>query len=171
MSNNLTFDIFKKYIKGKKLRSTPERERILHEIMKLDGHFTAEELYGLLKKKKEEFVLATIYNTLDLFVSAGILTKYRLGAERSYYERAIDKPGHHHLICLECGNIVEFDADTLSGHELKIAKQNNFQIQNSTHQIFGVCNKCQPARPAKNPPKRISRTSSPGRSHKKENYQ
>jgi Fur family ferric uptake transcriptional regulator len=143
MSNNLTFDILNNYIKEKKLRSTPERNRILSEVLMLERHFTAEELYGILKKKKEGFVLATIYNTLDLFVSAGILTKYRLGAERSYYERAIDKPGHHHLICLDCGNIVEFAADTLSDYELKIAKQNNFQIQNSTHQIFGICNKCQ----------------------------
>ncbi|MDI6802773.1 MAG: transcriptional repressor [Bacteroidota bacterium] len=143
MSDNSTFDILKKYIKEKKLRSTPERERILNEVMKLDRHFTAEELYGLLKKKKEGFVLATIYNTLDLFVSAGILTKYRLGAGHSYYERAIDKPGHHHLICLECGNIIEFVADTLSDYELKIAKQNKFHVQNSTHQIFGICNKCQ----------------------------
>lgn len=143
MSKDSTFDILKKYIKGKKLRSTPERERILNEVMKLDRHFTAEELFGLLKKKKEGFVLATIYNTLDLFVTAGILTKYRLGAERSYYERAIDKPGHHHLICLDCGNILEFVADTLSDYELKIAKQNNFFVQNSTHQIFGICFKCQ----------------------------
>ncbi|MDP2210009.1 MAG: transcriptional repressor [Bacteroidota bacterium] len=148
MSNNSTFDILKKYIKEKKLRSTPERERILNEVMKLDRHFTAEDLFGILKKRKEKFVLATIYNTLDLFVSAGILTKYRLGAERSYYERAIDKPGHHHLICLDCGNIIEFVADTLSDYELKIAKQNNFHVQNSTHQIFGICNNCQPARPA-----------------------
>ncbi len=142
MSDNSTFDILNNYIKAKKLRSTPERNRILSEVIKLERHFTAEELYGLLKKKKEGFVLATIYNTLDLFVSAGILTKYRLGAERSYYERAIDKPGHHHLICLNCGNIVEFAADNLSAYERKIAKQNNFHIQNSTHQIFGICNKC-----------------------------
>lgn len=143
MSQNTTSDILKKYIKEKKLRSTPERERILDEVLKLDRHFSAEELYDILKKKKERFVLATIYNTLDLFVSAGILTKYRLGAGHSLYERAIDKPGHHHLICLECGDILEFTADTLSDYELKIAKQNKFQIQNSTHQIFGICFKCQ----------------------------
>lgn len=142
MSNNSTVEILKKYIKEKKLRSTPERNRILNEVMKLDRHFTAEELYGLLKKKKEEFVLATIYNTLDLFVSAGILTQNRQRAEHSYYERVIDKPGHHHLICLDCNSIIEFSAETLSNYEKKIAEENNFQIQNSTHQIFGICNQC-----------------------------
>jgi Fur family ferric uptake transcriptional regulator len=143
MSNILTADILNDYIKEKKLRSTPERDQILNEVMKLEGHFNAEELFGILRKKNEKVVLATIYNTLDLFVSAGILTKYRSGAEHSYYERVFDKPGHHHLICLECGNIIEFMADTLSDYELNIAKQKKFQIQNSTHQIFGKCGQCQ----------------------------
>ena len=143
MRNNSTVDILKNYIKEKKLRSTPERDHILNEVMKLDEHFNAEELFGILQKKNEKIVLATVYNSLDLFVSAGILTKYRIGSEHSYYERAIDKPGHHHLICLECGNIIEFMADNLSDYELKIAKQKKFQIQNSTHQIFGKCGQCQ----------------------------
>jgi Fur family transcriptional regulator, ferric uptake regulator len=143
MGNNSTADILQNYIKEKKLRSTPERGHILNEVMKLDGHFNAEELFKIVQKKNEKIVLATVYNTLDLLVSAGILTKYRVGAEHSYYERALDKPGHHHLICLECGNIIEFMADNLSDYELKIAKQKKFQIQNSTHQIFGKCGQCQ----------------------------
>ncbi|MDI6779819.1 MAG: Fur family transcriptional regulator [Bacteroidota bacterium] len=143
MDYNSSIEILKKYIKENNLRSTPERERILKEVIKLDDHFNAEQLYNHLKKKDDKIVLATVYNTLDLFVSTGILTKYRLGAEHSYYEKVIDKPGHHHLICLECGSIVEFVAEILSNYEIKIAKQNNFKIHNSTHQIFGICEECQ----------------------------
>ena len=129
-------------MKENNLRSTSERRQILSEVLRINKHFTADELFERLKQKNSRVVLATVYNTLDLLVSAGILTKYRLGSEHSYYEKAIDKKGHHHLICIECGNVIEFSAENLSQYELEIAKQNNFQIQNSTHQIFGKCIKC-----------------------------
>jgi Fur family transcriptional regulator, ferric uptake regulator len=143
MTANPTSELLKQYIKENNLRSTTERNNILSEILNLPGHFNAEELYKTLKRKNERIVLATVYNTLDLLVSAGILAKYRLGADHTYYEKAIDKPGHHHLVCLMCGEIIEFVADPLSDYEMRIAKKNNFQIQNSTHQIFGKCQKCQ----------------------------
>jgi Fur family transcriptional regulator, ferric uptake regulator len=143
MDQKPSIEIFKSYIKQNKLRSTPERDNILNETMELEKHFNAEELFRLLRKKNHKVVLATVYNTLDLLVSAGILTKHRLGAEHTYYERAYNKPGHHHLICIECRKIIEFVAEDLSDYERTIAKKNNFQIQSATHQIFGKCTNCQ----------------------------
>ncbi len=130
------------YIKDKNLRNTPERFNILKAIFKTDDHFDAEELFMSLKKKERKISFATVYNTLDLLVKCGIISKYRFGSDHFRYEKSFGKPRHHHLICLQCGDIIEFISNELSETEKKISIQKKFTIKNSTLQIFGTCNNC-----------------------------
>lgn len=143
MDNSSALETLKKYIKEKRLRFTPERAKILYKVIEMDNHFDIEELYKKLKKTDKKVVLSTVYNTIELLTECGILKKYRFGTDHYRYEKALDKPNHHHLICLSCGKITEFVSKSLDTIENKISKSNNFIIQNSTFQIFGTCNECQ----------------------------
>lgn len=134
---------FSNYLKEKNLRITRERELLVDEIMNGDGHFDADALYAQIKQKGLKVSRATVYNTLDLLVECGLISKYRFGSSQSRYEKAFGRPRHDHLICLECGEIIEFVSDKLNKIQAEVCKENNFQLQNSTLQIFGNCSNCQ----------------------------
>ena len=131
------------YLVEKKLRPTRERFLLLEEIMKTGGHFDADELFASLSAKGLKASRATVYNTLDLLVDCGLISKYRFGENSCRYEKAFGRPRHDHLICLECGDIIEFVNEKLDKIQKEVCHEKNFQLQNSTLQIFGICSDCQ----------------------------
>lgn len=131
------------YLKENNLRATPERLKILDEVMKGSGHFDADELYTRLRTKGVKVSRATVYNTLDVLLECGLISKYRFGENHSRYEKAFGRPRHDHLICLSCGDIIEFVSDRLIKIQEEVCKEKNFKAQNATLQIFGICSKCQ----------------------------
>ena len=136
-------ETFREFLKGKKLRSTPERFRILEEVMKGSGHFDADELYTKLRTKGIKISRGTVYNTLGVLLECGLISKYRFGENHSRFEKAFGRPRHDHLICLSCGEIIEFVSEKLTKLQEEVRKEKNFKAQNSTLQIFGICSKCQ----------------------------
>ena len=89
---------------------------------------------------------ATVYNTLDLLQECGLVSKYRFAEHSSRYEKAFGRPHHHHLICLECGDLIEFVNDRLNRIQEDVCAEKNFSPQSSSLQVFGTCAKCRKAR-------------------------
>ncbi len=143
MDSNAAKETLHAYLHQKKLRPTRERMLLLEEIMRTDGHFDADQLYASLSAKGLKASRATVYNTLDLLVECGLISKYRFGDSHSRYEKAFGRPRHDHLICLECGDILEFVSDKLDRIQKEVCEENDFVLQNSTLQIFGTCSNCQ----------------------------
>ncbi|MEW6509910.1 MAG: Fur family transcriptional regulator [Bacteroidota bacterium] len=136
-------EILTKYLKEHgKLRSTPERFAVLDAVLQSQGHFDAEGLYYRMITKGIKVSKATVYNTLDLLQNCGLVSKYRFAENTSRYEKAFGRPHHHHLICLECGDIIEFVNDRLEKIQDEVCGDKNFTPQSSTLQIFGTCSKC-----------------------------
>ena len=142
MDTSSARDILKKFLLEKKLRPTRERFLLLDEIMKMTGHFDADQVYASLSKKNLKASRATVYNTLDLLVSCGLISKYRFGENHSRYEKAFGRPRHDHIICLECGEILEFVTTKLEAIQNEVCEEKKFQPHNSTLQIFGICSRC-----------------------------
>ena len=143
MDIELAKDSLTKYLRDKKLRPTRERYVLLEEILRADGHFDADELYASLRSRGLKASRATVYSTLDLLVDCGLVSRYRFGENHSRYEKAFGRPRHDHLICLECGEIIEFVNEKLGTMITEVCDRNKFSHQNSTLQIFGTCAKCQ----------------------------
>jgi Fur family ferric uptake transcriptional regulator len=136
-------EILSKYLKEKgKLRATPERFAILDAVLQSQGHFDAEGLYYRMITKGIKVSKATVYNTLDLLQSCGLVSKYRFAENTSRYEKAFGRPHHHHLICLECGDIIEFVNERLEKIQDEVCNDKNFTPQSSSLQVFGTCSKC-----------------------------
>ncbi len=131
-----------KYLRTKKLRPTRERFLLLEEIMRTNDHFDADHLFATLNAKGLKASRATVYNTLDLLVDCGLISKYRFGENHSRYEKAFGRPRHDHLICLECGDIIEFVSDKLDRIQREVCEEKRFRMTNSTLQIFGICSRC-----------------------------
>ena len=136
-------EVLTSYLKADgKQRLTPERYAILDTVMGIQGHFDAESLYYRLMANGVKISKATVYNTLDILLNAGLVSKYRFADKTSRYEKAFGRPHHHHLICLQCGEIVEFVDEKLDSLQADVCTQKDFVAQSSTLQIFGTCSKC-----------------------------
>jgi Fur family ferric uptake transcriptional regulator len=125
-----------------RLRATPERYAILDAVLLTQGHFDAETLYYRLVTNGVKVSKATVYNTLDLLQECGLVSKYRFAEKTSRYEKAFGRPHHHHLICLNCGDIIEFVNEKLERIQDDVCREKSFQPQSYTLQIFGVCSRC-----------------------------
>ena len=98
------------FIKRKGLRRTGQRETIVRAAFSKDEHFTADELFARARKLDADTSRATIYRTLGLLVEAGLLRAIDLGEDQTTYDPNFnDKPSHNHLLCIDCGRVVEFE--------------------------------------------------------------
>lgn len=129
-------------------KMTPQRKEILKIFIEHPKihHMSAEDVYGFLRKNDSEIGLATVYRALDLLSELGILVQVDFGDGCARYELNTADPNvhhHHHLICLKCKRVIEFEEDFLDYLEYTIEKQSGFQIVNHEVKFFGYCKDCQ----------------------------
>lgn len=138
---------FTAFLKGKKYFRTPERLLILDEVLRMKGHFTAEDLQGRLNEGKTRVSTATVYNTLPLLVESGILHGEVFTGHKTTYELAGEP--HHHLVCRNCG-AVKAIKDLNLDHLIKARRFSGFTAEGIRIQVYGLCSKCKRAMRAKN---------------------
>ncbi|WAC19804.1 transcriptional repressor [Luteolibacter sp. SL250] len=98
------------FIRRKGLRRTNQRDAIVRAVFSKDEHFTAEELFERVRKADSDTSRATVYRTLGLLVEANLLQQIDLGDNQTTYDpNFLDKPSHNHLVCIDCGRVVEFE--------------------------------------------------------------
>lgn len=133
---------FVEYLGSRKLKLTRERKTVLEEIFLRRGHLEAEDLSHNLRKKKKRASRATIYRTLELLVESGIVRKVDLGHGHSHYELILDHPHHEHMICVNCGKVIEFSDKTVEKTLNRLCKKEKFEQTAHRFQIFGYCDRC-----------------------------
>ena len=98
------------FIRRKGLRRTGQRDTIVKAAFSKDDHFTADELFDRVRKVDAETSRATVYRTLSLLVEADLLREIDLGDNQTTYDpNFLEKPSHNHLVCIDCGRVVEFE--------------------------------------------------------------
>ncbi|MFA7084513.1 MAG: Fur family transcriptional regulator [Arcobacteraceae bacterium] len=137
-------DELKKIVKQKGLKYTEQREVVLKILMHAQEHLTAEEIYNLIKKQEptSNIGIATVYRALSFLEEVDLITSIAFGAEGKKYE-SNSKEHHDHLICTQCGKIIEFIDDEIEKRQEKIAKQNKFKVTSHSMQLYGLCQNCQ----------------------------
>ena len=143
MADQKLLNRFKEALKKEGLKYTPQRTAVLEEIIKDKGHRESEEIYLALKKRGQHVSRATVYRTMDILVNNGFARKMNLGDGRARYESKVNSPHHDHLVCMDCGLIVEFMDQQIEDLQDEIAIQYEFQLKRHIHQLFGLCKKCQ----------------------------
>lgn len=110
-------DVLRQYLQEKNYRNTPERYTILEEIYKMDHHFNVDDLYFQMQEKKYHVSKATIYNTIEIFLDAGLIRRHQFGEKSqssSSYEKSYFDKQHDHLVIYkgedgkEIEEIIEF---------------------------------------------------------------
>lgn len=130
------------YLEMNNHRKTPERYTILRAIYSINGHFTLEELKARLTQEMDFPVSrATLYNTLNLFMSLRLVVRHRFQGSTKY-EACYDNQSHCHQICTMCGKVTE-----VKSPEIIAAVENmhlkRFRKDGFTLYVYGMCSTCQ----------------------------
>ncbi len=133
-------EVFRAYLKERNHRITPERFMVLEEIYRADGHFDADDMYFRMKNSGSRVSRATVYNTLDLLVECGLVQKQQFGGNQSYYERGYSFQQHDHIICDECGAVLEFCDPRIQEIKTLMERIHDFKISGHSLHFFGHCN-------------------------------
>jgi Fe2+ or Zn2+ uptake regulation protein len=132
-------DILKQILHKENLRYTQQRQEVWDEICASDEHQDAENIYNSLRKRQIKVSRATVYRTIDVLVKNNLVRRLNLGDGRSRFENKIGIEHHDHIVCLDCRKIVEFMDETIEKMQIRIAKEQGFEIVRHVHQLFGRC--------------------------------
>ena len=136
-------DGFKGYLRDKGLKLTPERQKILQEMLSTHHHFDVEELFEKLRQRGERISRATIYRTLPLLIENNIIKEAQRCQDNVIkYEHICGHDHHDHLICIKCGKIYEFKDEQIEKLQEKICRKYKFKATEHRLGIRGYCQKC-----------------------------
>ncbi len=135
--------IFLEHIQKTGLRRTAQRDLILDIFLKTEEHLSSEDLYWLIQKEDASIGHTTVYRTLKLLTDAGLAREVRFGDGKTYYEHHYDHEHHDHIICTECGKVVEFFSPEIEALQDQMAAKFGFRLTHHSLRILGLCEDCQ----------------------------
>jgi Fe2+ or Zn2+ uptake regulation protein len=130
-------------------RVTSQRTLIMEIIRQGKGHLDADEIYRRARERQPRLSLSTVYRNLQMLKKLGLVEELHFNENHHHYEV---KPSaeHHHLVCLGCGRVIEFQYP-LSDYLKKDVKKNipearGFHITDTEVRMSGYCVKCRQRR-------------------------
>jgi len=138
---NEALDKLAKYLTKKGLKSTSQRRLITQVFFAPEHratHPTVEELYMRVRDIDSRVGYATVYRTLKLLVDSGLAEPNRLGDNQTRYEP--EEPGahHDHLVCTECGAILEFEEAEIESLQAEVCERLGFSLSDHRMVLHGT---------------------------------
>jgi len=128
-------------LKESGVRITPQRHAVLEYLLTSMSHPTADEIYKALEGKFPNMSVATVYNNLRILREIGLVRELTYGDDSSRFDSNMDD--HYHIICEQCGKIVDFHYPTLDEIESLAEKISGFDINDHRMELYGKCKECQ----------------------------
>jgi len=137
------YEKFRNILSSNNYKLTSQREDILKVLIENQNqHFRADTLLKKVKEKNPDIGLATIYRNLELFCELDITNELDFDSSYKYYELNLDENHHHHLVCVNCDKIIEFNDEVLEKFEKKVEEKYDFEIVNHQIKFYGICKDC-----------------------------
>lgn len=127
-------------LKSTGVRITPQRHAILEYMIHSATHPTADEIYRALEKTFPNMSVATVYNNLRVFRKSGLVKELTYGDSSSRFDFVTHD--HYHMICSDCGKIVDFHYPGLDEVEQLASHVTGFQVEGHRLEIYGLCEEC-----------------------------
>ena len=122
-------------------RLTPQRMMILEAIADSEGHLSAEEIHETVRAAYPYLDISTVYRTLDLLKTLHLVSETDLGRGPAQYE-LLSKGLQHHLICTECGEILDVPNSLLDSLRHAMSEEYDFHAEIEHLAVFGICSNC-----------------------------
>ena len=131
---------FAEYLSKQGLRMTAQRRAILETVTGTVKHFTAEQLLEWSRQRNRSVSRPTVYRTLPLLAECGLVREIDLGTAYRFYDpNYAEHPNHSHIICEQCGKIIEFESERIEKLEDEISHKLGFMVKARRLQITGSC--------------------------------
>lgn len=135
-------NLFRTRISEEGLKTTRQREEVLNVFLNSSGHKSLAQIYAQVAKTNPKIGYTTVYRTLRLLTRLGLATQRKFADGETRYEPASEGSHHDHLICLDCGKIIEFEDPTLEALQNGIAQRHRFKISHHRMELYGRCEEC-----------------------------
>src|SRR3977135_356255 len=145
-SNSEEQEVLLEHIQKRGLKRTAQRDLILDIFLRTEEHLSSEDLYRLAKLDDASIGQTTVYRTLKLLTEAGLAREVRFGDGLTHYEHNYKHQHHDHMICSECGKIIEFFSAELEAIQDAMAAKHKFEVTQHLLRIIGICSDCRRAR-------------------------
>jgi Fur family ferric uptake transcriptional regulator len=142
-------DRFRHVLRERALKSSRVREAVARAALGQTGHFTVEDLLSALREGGvNEAHMATVYRAIPLLLEAGLIQPALvLNSDSQHYEVVFEREHHDHLVCTNCGRVVEYQSAALLALQRKIAARYEFTLDEQTSELHGRCKSCRRASP------------------------
>jgi Fur family ferric uptake transcriptional regulator len=133
---------FKTLISEGGLKSTKQREEIFNIFLNSSGHKNLSQIYAQVSRANPKIGYITVYRTLKLLTRLGLADQRKFADGETRYEPTSEGSHHDHLICLDCGKIIEFEDQTLEALQNGIAQRHHFRVFHHRMELYGHCADC-----------------------------
>jgi Fur family ferric uptake transcriptional regulator len=121
------------------LRSTGQRQVICDVFFASREHASLDDILLRVRSRNPRVGYATVYRTMKLLVESGVANERRFADGVTRYEPCDVETHHDHLICLNCGKIVEFKEPRIERLQEEVARRHGFQVRYHKHELYCVC--------------------------------
>ena len=139
----MNIGFLKTLFREKKLSLSHPRLLIYQELSNASSPLSPLEIYQNLLKKKKRVGLTSIYRSLELFESLGMVFKIAYGSSVRYKLCELENH-HHHIVCKACGNVVELNFCDISDWSKKVTESTGYQVVDHQLNFYGFCKDCSP---------------------------
>ena len=127
-------------LKESGVRITPQRHAVLEYLLTSMTHPTADDIYKALESKFPNMSVATVYNNLRILSKSGLVRELTYGDDSSRYDSNMDD--HYHIVCEDCGKVVDFHCPKLSEIESLAQRVTGFEVSGHRLELYGKCKAC-----------------------------
>ena len=122
---------------------TPPRRAVIEVVLSEGEHLNPNEILHRAQTLYPQTGRATVYRTLELLTTLGIVRPIYVGEHGPIYIRA--EGGHHHLVCSRCGVVTDFDQCVADTMERELETRFGFEIRSHLLEFYGICTCCRQA--------------------------
>ena len=126
---------------ARNFRLTRQRRAVLNVIAEADSRLSPAEVYARAERSCRDLGLATVYRTLEILSELGVIRRVHMSDNCESFAPASLAHGHH-VICVECGRVTEFEGCDISSVLAKAARQTGFRVEEHWLELMGTCAEC-----------------------------
>ena len=134
--------VFMDYLESKKLKLTQHRELIHDKFLTNEGQRSVEDIYRAVRSADPRIGYTTVYRTMKLLLDCGLAREIDLADGVTRYEHLYNHEHHDHMICMRCGDSIEFYNAEIEALQDAASEQLGFKVMDHRLQIYGLCKNC-----------------------------